>query len=68
MIRGPGIRHLLGARGDGTTIAEPPNLDEHPDWQHVFIQSKGGDRLLTPGTKYLFCKLKHTAIKLSSIM
>ena len=47
--------HLLRAT-DISAITQPPNLVEHPEWQHVFVQSCDGDTLLTPGTKYLFCK------------
>ena len=67
LVTGPGIRHLVGATGDGSTLTMPPapsdinDIDENDDhcahdFKHVFIQSKENDRMLVPGTKYLFCK------------
>ena len=52
-MTGPGIRHILGV-GDGTEVTQPPN--ERKDWKYVFVQSRGEDRDLHQGTKYLFCK------------
>ena len=54
LITGPGIRHLLGV-GDGSEKTQPPDMKKHEQWKHVFVQSRGDDRDLCPGTKYLFC-------------
>ena len=54
MVKGPGVQHLL-TKGTGERV-QPPNLDKHPKWQHVFVQSTDGERQLTKSTKYLFCK------------
>lgn len=56
-MKGPGVQHLLkmGVQ-DNSTIVQPPNLENHPEWQHIFVQSTDGERKLTPSTKYLFCK------------
>ena len=56
VVIGPGICHLLNATRDGSTITQVPNLKKHPNWKHVFLQSTGGNRMLDPGQKYLFCK------------
>ena len=55
-MTGPGVRHLINVMGDGSTETQPPNLEEHSEWEHVFLQSDGTDRILTEGTQYLFCK------------
>ena len=44
---GAGVRHLMGAIGDGSQLVQPPNLIEHPEWEQVFIQSKDLDRALS---------------------
>ena len=55
-MTGPGVRNLIDAMGDGSTEIQPPNLEEHSEWQHVFLQNDGTDRMLAEGTQYLFCK------------
>ena len=54
LVTGPGVRHLIGATGDGLRVAFPSKLNEK--WDRVFIQSTAVDRDLIPGTKYLFCE------------
>ena len=56
IVTGPGVRHLINAMGDGSTQTQPPNLEDHNEWKHVFLQNDGIDRMLTEGTQYLFCK------------
>ena len=71
LVTGPGIRYILGITGNGSTITmpTPSDLVESDDEQHdnskpesgvkhdvVFIQNRERDRILEPGTKYLFCK------------
>ena len=54
LVTGPGVRHLVGAIGDGSRMTLPSKLNE--EWDRVFIQSRAADRELIPGTKYLFCE------------
>ena len=56
LVTGSGVRHLLGATGDGSKLIDPPNLTVHNEWEQVFIQSTTADRLLRPKTKFLFCE------------
>ena len=56
------MQHLLVAQ-DSSMIVHPPNLKvDHPEWQHVFLQTTDGERQLTQDTKYLFCKYKGRSI------
>jgi hypothetical protein len=56
LVTGPGVRHLLGATGDGSKWIPPPDLSKHDEWERVFIQCTTADKNLKPETKLLFCE------------
>jgi hypothetical protein len=35
--------------GDGSMETQLPNLEDHNEWKHVFLQNDGTDRMLTEG-------------------